>query len=412
MKSISAEFNELIDEPISVQAGWKGGSLLAGLLVLALFWLLRFYPGLDLSNAQFAVLPFFLLWLFQLSRQRQFFPPVILLAALFLSAFSGWLNYSAFGAQSAVHMARLKGDEFESNSRILRTEMNNKFSRESNVRAFRYWDEVDSEQTARELIKRNKNIKVLIWGDQRWLQVSVGPAISHKLQNLSPLVLPELFADLQIVTRVSSFRISLEPRLATTVFLSKLFSGWMPLLKNDLAAPIFLSNLEIALQSATELKAHWRTAEQRAFAFWLLGTLNLQRAMDFESPDFPGYLQCAERQLRRASTLLLKQHNPELYSAIRNNFAVSLMLKKALLPARVPAGDIKQTLSAAIAARRTQISTQLGNAGADSAKMNWLLYSLNQKSFRHFKRRYWQKRIKPKRPERQLTRRMRKAQRG
>ncbi len=222
-------------------------------------------------------------------------------------------------------IARLREDAYEAKSKVFRDRINSEIPRGSPVRAVRYYREIESDTEAREMLRRNASVPVVVWGSDRWISVSFSEKSGTlRLGDVAPQF--ELAPDLTIVTRISRFDLSRQPDQPSAAFIAKLLAGLIPeRLVNGHALPPLGTEAELTLRDAGQILGRWVGYSHRGVAFFALGNGYLLDAIAGEEVDI-ALLRCALGMFEHGQRLFRMGENRELALALANNEGVARMI--------------------------------------------------------------------------------------
>jgi hypothetical protein len=301
------------------------GVLLFALLAVAGRLAVSLYAPDYLDRLQLAVFVL-TIGLLLVARVRFLSFPTLLLAGLG-GTIGAAFGYSVLSGSDdrlpRVYVTRLSGDPTGGQSRIIREAIE---SRNGSL-ARRFHRELDLNRQKREQLRqffdRAKGESAIVWGTTGLIRYSALPKVAQRLKSLpqasapsgggggaQPLVSRKL-GELLLIPDVPVIGLSFQPIGATGEFIAGLTRAQR------------LSGLErdLELEATGRLAAGWRSAEHRAYPFFLLST-ELVRRYFLEGAREPGLLLCAQRDLQTALTFLVTGGNTELLAAVRNNAGV------------------------------------------------------------------------------------------
>jgi len=278
---------------------------------------------LELSEIQLLAFPVLLIIIWRSSLFGIKVPIAPLCVALASALVAGFVSHSFFLEDHNLLVSRLANDDLEIDTRILRERINSDLGLVKEIPqsrlAKRYFDSVQSHEEALALIKKSKTDSAVLWGDNRWLNISFP---THDPKTLSELGFTFDFAglnQLQLITSVPMIGMSYQPRLDTARFLALLISG------------SFEQSARGVLRDAAQMPGIWSNNAHRAYAWWLLGN----RYLSEQLPKIPGKLEsagldCAEEAFRQGLNLINQGANSELQAALFNNLGIVLLIKSVL----------------------------------------------------------------------------------
>lgn len=283
---------------------------------LLLFYVLRQREAIDTSLAQFFVYPVLLVLFYKLRFFKVVVPPWALVFGIVGASYSVASAYTAYRSTGAgLLVARLAGDEFESESDIFRREISSFVEGKEGFTVTRYHATIKSDAEARDLLSDSKALAVA-WGDTDWVNISFAtlPALELSQFGISPMF--EEFGDLKPVRSVPIIGLSFKPMKVTARFLAGLERA-------------LLSETPTEIYDLALIATSWSSFAHRSFAWWKLGNLYLEQVLSKDSYE-PGELDCARKAYQEALGLMDPADNPELYAAISNNLAISLIMHSRL----------------------------------------------------------------------------------
>lgn len=314
---------------------WLSTGILLAILVCS-FFLFRYQvipgiPELSHSHLQMLFFPMVLLLLWRMRHAALGIPVQILLAVAVCGFISIWFVHTVFSSgYGAFHIARLTDDPYETQSRIFREGLNSHYSWNSSVYGYRYWEAIGSRSAAEAVLAAENEIRLLVWGNQKRIHLSFGATRTETLASMLDIEGSTALFDMEFITRVPVVGLPFEPQDAVQEYLSRLFSGMLPLAQNEvLISGAMGMRHELDLRAAAGTVSYWRTVEHRGFAWWILGNYYLRKALA-ESASRKGYLDCSARAFTVAASYVKRHDNPELFAAIHNNYALMHLIKRYL----------------------------------------------------------------------------------
>ncbi|MCB0319243.1 MAG: hypothetical protein KDD56_10850, partial [Bdellovibrionales bacterium] len=221
---------------------------------------------------------------------------------------------------SSFFVSRLSDDEFENESRIFRSMINDAMSLTSNSKAARFYAPLENQLEAVKLLKNNPEKIAVVWGSKRWLSIS----FRHKeSQSLAQIGVNDKYISLnpyEVILSVPVVGLSYKPARDTALFIANLIEAQINLDASD-AADNF--------KAAGSIYATWTSFSHRAYPWWQVGNINLLQGLKSDSYE-SGLINCAIDAYKYAARQLRYADNPELLSAITNNLAVAYMAKLSI----------------------------------------------------------------------------------
>lgn len=305
---------------------WLNAILLFALLAVAGRIVIVFYAPDYLDRLQLTVFAALIVVLIG-ARVRFLSIPTLVLAGVGGAIGAGY-GYSVLNSSDdrlpTLYVTRLSGDPTGGQSRIIREAIE---ARDGSL-ARRFHRELELDGRKREQLKdffdRARGESGIVWGTTGLVRYSPSPKVAQRIKVLpgasgvARAPVSRRLGELLLIPDVPVIGLSFQPIAATGEFLAGLTKAQR------------LSGIErdIELEATGRLAAHWRSAEHRAYPFFLL-SVDLVRRYFAEGAKEPGLLQCAQRDLQTAMTFLVTGGNTELLAAVRNNVGVvrALMLE-------------------------------------------------------------------------------------
>ena len=280
--------------------------------------------SVDISYIQLLVFPLLLFVFYRFSFLKLRVPRLVLLAALLCAVFATAFSFTYLPARGGVFLvARLAGDSHEINSRLFRAKIHADASMLANshrpAAVRRYFREISSLREAAEALKGRKDRRALVWGNRRWLNVSLKRREPKSLDELEIPAAHEWLRALRLVLTVPVIGLSYNPPNETGGFLALLFSG----LAGGSRGTVLSPSQELHLRDAGEMVAAWTSFAHKAYPYLLLGNHYLAQAFSREAYQ-AGEMHCALRAYLRGLSFLRPGNNPDLEAALHNNLGVAL----------------------------------------------------------------------------------------
>ena len=265
-------------------------------------------------------------------------PRVLLLGALLATLTGALLR----GAASTISndtfvIAQLKQDKLQVESKILRDGMRRSVSSLPLLRVGTIDRAISTRLDAEMVLLDDNHINGVVWGTQRWVNVSLRVAPEISLNALNPasyardFLIRNRVANLRVIIAIPLVGMSNATSPATSDFIGRLADVWGTFPKALLAAQeqpdVDLDlDLEQKLRAMARLKAAWTSPAHRAVPMWMTGTYHLMRAVSGLELS-RGELYCALRSFEAARAQLRPTDNPDLTIAIENNLAIATLLQ-------------------------------------------------------------------------------------
>ncbi|RMD88034.1 MAG: hypothetical protein D6808_00395 [Candidatus Dadabacteria bacterium] len=300
----------------------KNKTKFAALLItaFAIFTALRQF-GFDLSLCQTVAFPLVAFSVAQLRLWGKKMPNPVLfcgVAAGLLGAAS--INLYTPNIGNGIYVSLLTNDDTGSESRTFRAQINKHLSYTGNYIARRYPEIISSHKTAKEMVSLSQE-KAVIWGNTDQINVALKAVSPIPLAKMAPRWDGIPGRDLAFITQVPFFSLSYTPRSATARFIAYTLGAILERRQN----------LKLAyLGEASTTVGWWKKRHHKAYVLWQIGNMHFVDAVDSAEYE-PSEIRCAIASYRKALNFIDEvRQNPDLYTAIHNNYALALYLKYEL----------------------------------------------------------------------------------
>lgn len=284
------------------------------------------------GTVQLGVFPFLLLILSALTLRGTRIPRVLVGVSAIGVLCGAIVRYSDVGLKpGAFGIARFKGDSLETTTRILRDRARVFLGEGALTKLGVLGITVRSEGEARDALKEHPQLAGILWGSERWINISSAPVAPLSLASLpeNSFARQRMRAlgvkDLQIMTYVPWIGVAQALDAATAEFVGSFLriSRDFP---NALRGVSTAGDIELQLRGAAWIRARWTTSEHIGAIKWMLGTLHLMRAISGPELDW-GEFKCAEASFDGTRLIAVKTGgNLALNAAIFNNESVLRIL--------------------------------------------------------------------------------------
>jgi|GEM_PF-2268993 len=316
---------------------------------------------LNPATAQVIAFPFVFLFVTRLCFVDLMVPRCLLALLAVCAALAVGFSYSHLVAGRRVFLvARLQDDQYETESRIFREEINRYLKRRpgaaaaplsilgrgafagaavsakgvltsfpGKIRAVRFYGSFRSAEEVNGFLAKNPSVPAVLWGNNRWVNISMAPPMEDAFPG--PDLRQWLHAlGLKVVPNIPVFGLSYQPRTETASFAAGLFKALSAPRWSELMADLVLSaEHELDLREIGRAAAPWTTFEHRAYPYWLLGNLAMEASLRGQGYD-AGEMNCALAAYNKAQSFLVRGGNPELLAAIFNNRGVAYYVQGVL----------------------------------------------------------------------------------
>jgi hypothetical protein len=184
---------------------------------------------------------------------------------------------------------------------------------------------------ARKIVESSPSLGGVIWGGPRWMSVTLRQYEPISLSSLPERSIARDFltlkgvSDLLLVSSIPTTGMSHGYERGTVYFLGEVVRAWR-LVPEMLKIGATSGEFEGRLEALARIQARWTARAHIALPLWLAGTAHLIRAIETESLQ-DGELSCAISDLREAAMQFRTADNPALEMAVRNNYALALLVK-------------------------------------------------------------------------------------
>lgn len=284
------------------------------------------FEGITLPVVQLVSLPLIALLLARISIGGQKIPRLVLLIGFSAAALTAGSGYSTRLVDSeSVLVARFTDDTLGTKSRIFRESLKRLMRGISTGRAQRYYNSFRSHEEVVKKFSGKENIHAVIWGNERWLNVSFPNASAFEVEKLLAEQVKSL-TGFQLVSSVPIFGVARRPESETLRFLSDFFVGFLPTTVRGEVDGDRPALDEVVLTDSLLRSAPWSSYAHRAMPAWLLGNRYLEEAIGSSNYQ-PQSMKCAQEIYRRGFSFLRPGDNPELQGALLNNLGVALIVQ-------------------------------------------------------------------------------------
>lgn len=281
---------------------------------------------------QLVVLPVLLFALSKMVIDSVRLPRIIVGAACLAALTGAVIRYGdVVLIPGSLLIARFENDRLGSQGSIVRDKIRSVVGSGAVAKVGTLESVIDSPTEALTVLAAHPKILGVVWGSDRWLNVSLRVPEPYALSNLPDGTLGALYLkahkmrDLKLVTGVPMFGLSKSMDYETALFLGRLLE---PL--NEYGRALVASNdsieFERKIREVAAIKSTWTSFAHRSFPMWMTGTYHLTRALrssDVENGD----LVCALTSFRAAKAQLRSRDNPALEAAILNNEAILRLVR-------------------------------------------------------------------------------------
>lgn len=302
------------------------------LFFAVVFLCFAFIPPSIKGKAQLLAVPFIL---FLAARIRIFevrIPRIVLFVTALGTGIGAIVQFSHVSLASGAFVVSTVSDEdLRQESKIYRDRLRRHVVAEGESLVGLYHGVIRDAASAQRVVERNKSLAGVIWGSPRWVSLALRQYEPVALSLFSPdSVAREMLAaasvpDLLLTRSVPFVGMSHGHESGTISFLAQIVSVWR-LVPEMTSVGALSGDFEGRLEALSRMQARWTSRSHVALPLWLSGTVHLIRAI--ESPTLQsGELECALNSFRDGLKLFRTHDNPPLEMAVRNNYAVALLVQ-------------------------------------------------------------------------------------
>lgn len=277
--------------------------------IIAFFFILKVFFQVNLPTAQIIIFPFVVLFLAAINYKRHFFSYRALIFGVILALVAYTVPYMLFD-KGSVLVTTLAGDDIENESREFWDDLNKSLALNGVLLTKRFYRQYDNHEAALAPLESVKNGGAVIWGNQRWINISYAEVPIYKVFGF------------KIVGGVNYLPIPYQPRQDTAKFIAALLTAGK-LIRKDGSLP---TQAEVELKYITGRDTLWLASFHKGLPWMMLGNGYLFEALRGGRIQW-SFIECAIAAYRRALLYADARGNPELFAAINNNMAVTLYIK-------------------------------------------------------------------------------------
>lgn len=258
--------------------------------------------------------------------------PRLIIGIAALAALSGAVvQYSDVGVSpGALVVARMEEDPLGSDTVIIRDKLRRAYGPGSTTQIVTQEKVIRSAEQARAFLNSQRNAGALVWGEDRWLNLSMRVPEPFSLASLpegsvgQQLVARRKLKDVFLVTGVPWIGVSSGANPTTAEFLAGLLrpiSEFSDLVRSSREDTEF----DRSVRRLAALRTGWSSSAHRALPVWMSGTYQLTQALVAPTLE-GGDLLCALASFKSARANLRSGDNPTLEAALLNNEAIAHMV--------------------------------------------------------------------------------------
>jgi hypothetical protein len=285
------------------------------------------------GGVQLVLFPFLLILLSALSLRGVRLPRILVGLSAIGVLCGALVRYSDVGLTAgAFGVARFESDSLENKTRIFRDNVRHFVGDKPASVIGIINPEIRTEEDARKVLEERSQLGGVIWGSERWMNVSMRPTPPVALSILPPTSfaqrrLQELgISDLQLISYVPSVGFSKGLDSATFEYVGTLIRSTQEFPHHLREGGRSLEYEQLLLKGGS-IRASWTSIRHLAAFRWMLGTFYLVRAISGPELEW-GDIRCAEAAFKSARMMLRSGGNPALLAAVRNNESIVHVMKR------------------------------------------------------------------------------------
>ena len=273
--------------------------------------------------------------LFLAARVRLFtvrIPRLVLVVAALGTVIGALLQFSHVSlASGAFVVSTVSNEDLRQEAKIYRDRLRRHVASGGESLVGLYPGVIRDAGSAQRVVERNRSLAGVIWGSPRWMSVALRHYEPVALSSFSQgsvaqdLLTARGVPDLLLTRSIPSVGMSHGHDSGTISFLAQIVSAWR-LVPEMTSVGASSGDFEGSLEALSRMQARWTSRSHVALPLWLSGTVHLIRAI--ESPALQsGELECALNHFRDGLRLFRTHDNPALEMAVRNNYAIALLVQ-------------------------------------------------------------------------------------
>lgn len=284
------------------------------------------------GGVQLVLFPLLLILLSALSLRGVRLPRILVGLSAIGVLCGALVRYSDVGLTAgAFGVTRFESDSLENKTRIFRDNVRHFVGDKPASVIGIINPEVRTEEDARKVLEE-RSLGGVIWGSERWMNVSMRPMPPVALSTLPPTSfahrrMQELgISDLQLISYVPWVGFSKGLDSATFEYVGTLIRATQEFSEHLREGGMSLEYEQLLLKGGL-IRASWTSIGHLAAFRWMLGTFYLVRAISGPELEW-GDIRCAEAAFKSARMMLRAGGNPTLLAAVRNNESIVHVMKR------------------------------------------------------------------------------------
>jgi len=307
-------------------------ALWALLLLIGLFALFALVPLSAKARLQFAIAPLLVFFIYRLRLFEVRIPRSVLFATGLGITLGAVINFYHVNLTSGAFLVSTVSDQdLQQETKIYRDRLRRSIQEGGDSLVGVYPVIIRDGVSARSAVEKNRALAGIIWGSSRWMSAALRhyeplALSSFPHDSIAQSVLAEHgLQELLIYRFVPAIGMSHGHERGTIHFLGEVIRSWR-VVPEVLVIGADSGDFEGRLEALAKMQARWTSRSHLAFPLWLSATAHLIRATEGAALQ-EAELKCALTQFKEALGLFRTRDNPALQMAVRNNYAIALLVQ-------------------------------------------------------------------------------------
>jgi hypothetical protein len=262
-------------------------------------------------------------------------------------------------SRGAVLVATVSSSDLQQDKRIYRDRLRRFLGSSHNSLVGIHHGRVENSHDVRNVLEEFSSVGAVLWGTPRWMTLSFRPVQSLSLLDVSKtstggrLVADGVLPNLTIIRSLPDISLGQGHQDGSVFFIAKLILAWSQF-SADSVQPDQEADFDRRLEVLSRVPVRNNSRVHLAAPMWIRGTYHLIEAI--KSPEYSkDDLTESIVSFKYALSELQRGGNPALQAAVRNNYAVALLVEFSR--------DKKRTNLKKVAAKQLVAASRLGALG-------------------------------------------------